>query len=58
MISVLRKVTQSNIKYRKKWGPHNRCLHWYPTLRSYGPGLNDEPACKNLSFVHTATLSI
>ena len=27
MISVLRKIAQLNIKYRKKWGPHNQCLH-------------------------------
>ena len=30
MIPVLRKVAQLNIKYRKKWGPHNRCLQWGP----------------------------
>ena len=23
MIPVLRKIAQLNIKYRKKWGPHN-----------------------------------
>ena len=30
MIPVFRKVVQLNIKYRKKWGPHNRCLHGDP----------------------------
>ena len=30
MISVLRKLAQVNIKYRKKWAPHNKCLHWDP----------------------------
>ena len=27
MTSVLGKVAQLNIKYRKKWGPHNRYLN-------------------------------
>ena len=30
MIPVLRKVAQLNIKYRKKWESHNRCLHRGP----------------------------
>ena len=30
MIPVFRKVVQLNIKYKKKWGPHNRCLHGDP----------------------------
>ena len=38
MIPVLRKAAQLNIKSRKKWGPHNRCLDRGPTRRSYGPG--------------------
>ena len=37
MIHVLGKLAQLNIKYRKKWGPHNRCLHRGPTRRIYGP---------------------
>ena len=32
MISVLRKIAQLNIKYRKKWGPLNTCLHRGPTM--------------------------
>ena len=31
MIPVLRKVAELNIKYKKKWVPHNGCLHWSPT---------------------------
>ena len=49
MISVLKKVAQLNVKYRKKKGPHNRCLHRGPTRRSYGPDNIGEtlikPAC-------------
>ena len=30
MIPVLIKIAQLYIKYKKKWGPHNRCLHRGP----------------------------
>ena len=40
MIPALRKVAQLNIKYRKKWGLHNRSLNRDPTGQSYGPSFN------------------
>ena len=48
MIPVLRKVAQLNIKYRKKWEPHNRCLHRAPP---------DEVTVLSASNLHHAEVS-
>ena len=52
MSPVLRKGAQLNIKYRRKRGPHNRCLHRRPTWRSYDPAAYSFSS-KNMCFENT-----
>ena len=45
MIPLLRKVAQLNIKYRKKWGLQNRCLHWAPPDEVTAQGASFSNGC-------------